>query len=289
MKSKLLLSLLTLSLLPAQLCATIVRAETWQRPNGTRIIILGDDDMEECPAEKQQIIDGAKYLKSINKPYFLKFKNLTSEFAFEISNAGIPYDDLDFVSDDLDSCTFNITALAKKFLANAQKETISATLNDDYNTLLASLKTHTNALRPIESVPSNPDDCCVTCNPDLCLPSTLDPLFDIAHSIFGYAIASRLEHKAATESCVLIESSMMNALAQPLQKLGYTRTATFGTFTDEAAQAMFTQKWDALQAQHAHNGTCSCSSDEDDDGGELETSIMNEVMNHFALNLNEVL
>jgi len=286
MKSKLLLSLLTIFLVPAQLGATVVQAEVWQRPNGTRIVILGDN-LEECPAEKQQIIDCTIYLKSLTKPYFLKVKNLSSEFASKISNAGIPHDDLTFVPDDLDSCTINITPLAKKFLADAQQETMSAKLKDDYNTLLASFEAHVKTLRPIESLPYGPDDCCTECNPDLCLSLTLDQMFDIAQSIFDYILASRLENKAANESCVLIESSMMNALAHPLQKLGYTRTATFGTFTPEAAETMFMEKWDALQAQYAQNGTCSCSSDEDD-GGELATSIMNEVMNHFALNLKEI-
>ena len=291
MKSKLLLSLLALSCLPAQLCATIVRAEIWQRPNGTRIIILGDD-IEECPAEQQQVIDCTNYLKSLKNSYVLKLTDLSSQFAQQISSAGIPHDVITFVP-DLDCCDINITPLAKEFLADAQQlqATIPAKLKDHYNTLLASFQAHINALRSIESVPSNPDDYCTQCNPDLCLPSTMDPMFDLAQSIFSYMLASRLEHKAANESCLLLDSSMMNALAQALPNLGYKRVANFGTFTPEAAEAMFMEKWFALIAAHSQDGndSCSCCSDEDeDDGGALETSIMNEVMNHFALNLNDI-
>lgn len=285
MKTNLLVSFLALSCLSAQLCATVVRAQVWQRPNGTHAIILGDD-IEECPAEKQQILACADYLKRLKNSYVLKVTHLSSEFAQEISSAGIPHDLITFVP-DLDCGDINITPLAKKFLADAQQlqETIPAKLKDDYNTLLASLEAHIKALRPIESVPSNPDDCCTECNPDLCPSSTLDPMFDLAQSIFSCMLASRLEHKAANESCVLLDSSMMNSLAQALAKLGYTRTASYGTFTPEAAHAMYMQKWDAQQAAHAQDCNEACCSE---DGDLNEDPIMEEVMNHFALNLNDI-
>lgn len=287
MKSKLLVSLLTLSLLPAQLCATIVNLEVWQRPNGSRIIVLGDDSAQ-CPAEKQQAIDCINYLKSLTNPYLLRVRDAASKFASEISNANIPHDVVTFVPDNLNDGDINITPLAHQFLTKARLyEPIPTKLSIRYNALLASFEAHTNALRPIELVPSNPDDFCLQCNPHVCLPSTINPMLDIAQSLFTYMLASRLEHKAAKQSFVLLESSMMNALAQPLQTLGYTRIATFGTFTQEAANALYLQKWETKQALQAQNdnGTCSCCSEEENLTDDL---LMEEVMNHFALNLKDI-
>ena len=54
MKLALFLSLAILSLIPAQLCATIVRVDQWQRPDGTSIIILGDMHIDNSITSQQR-------------------------------------------------------------------------------------------------------------------------------------------------------------------------------------------------------------------------------------------
>ena len=54
MKSALYLSLLSIFLVPVQLCATIVRVDQWQRPDGTSIIILGDMHIDNSITSQQR-------------------------------------------------------------------------------------------------------------------------------------------------------------------------------------------------------------------------------------------
>jgi|GEM_PF-5042077 hypothetical protein len=70
-KSKLILSLLTLALLPAQLCATVVSMTRYARPNGTFITLIGDMHMPYKPTEREQRTALIQHLRNNEKAYLI--------------------------------------------------------------------------------------------------------------------------------------------------------------------------------------------------------------------------
>lgn len=291
MKSKLFLSLLALSLLPTQLCATIVKAEIWQRPNGTRVIVLGTG-LQESSAAKQQVTDCLDCLKSLKNPYVLIGNPYSYDESIEnamviipavadmVRKNGISHDvatifhpkDFESINDD------NIMPLAKKFLAEALrlKNTMPASLKRHYTILLASLALTIKQLPSVVQMPSLDFNNSTEGKPHRY--DALASIYTMIHEgefLFSYMLASYVERQAAKESCVLLDESIMDAFAEALKMIGYARITTFGTYTEDAVQEMYEQK------RHTHDthNESSCAE---------ENPIMDAVMNHFALNLKDV-
>jgi hypothetical protein len=283
----LLLSLLISSLLPAQLRATIVQAEVWQRPNGTRVVILGDE-VEHGDTQKQQVVDCLEHLKNKNDnayiliartmgfPLYVSPLHFSHTMANVMRQQNILYEDIaafngKYILADLPNSSKDFSIFCNKFLTESLhlQETIPAPLHDSYNQKLISFS------KLIAQLPSSGflSECCD--------PSIINGIFNSGQLLFIPMLATHLERNAAKESFLIVETSLLhlenspiNSLATELQSLGYTRIASIGTYTEQGARELYQQKITAQAENYPR------FSDKD--------PIMIEVVDHFALNLKEI-
>jgi|GEM_PF-6701568 hypothetical protein len=301
MKSKLLLSLLTLSLLPAQLSATIVRAEVWQRPNGTRIVILSDDVITHhtkisAEIEKQQAIDCVTHFAQnkdtlhVFMPKFyqeqmitmclevedapLSFKShsrLIDDVHSGLCENRLPYTLLSFFTDkSLNENTINLKLFAQTLLDQSQNAMIPHALKSDY-------MQHQKAVaKCLKSLPAalTYRSLAKWLDRSEKHETLSDTLMYRSVRLFSITLAAHIAHAsvAQKDTFIVSEEVCMKMMQRPFTALGYKHIATFGEPYLIQLNAAYEQ---------CPKGVLHTTNDE-------LNAIENEVTNRCALNLNQV-
>ena len=316
MKSKLLLSLLALSCLPAQLCATIIRAEVWQRPNGTRVIILGDT-AKSTKAEEEQIIACVTHLKhQKNKahvfiPHFyqeplaalametinLEAKSTPSCFDpsrviddvhYGVCENRIPYTMLDlFTNASFNKNEINLKLFAQTLLDNSKKIAIPAALQPAYAEHLKEVQDNLPLLPGALALEDNDED--YATNPTT-LPQWLDDqncemVFSVLlnHSIglFSTTLAAHIADPSLAQKDIYIISQevCITMMKKHLTALGYKHVTSLGITCWNRLDNLY----QAIAAKNPAPQTMSS-----DEFSAYDYGIRLQVLNKVALNMNEV-
>ena len=301
MKSKLLLSLLTLALLPAQLSATVVCAEIWQRPNGTRVVILENDVITHhteisTQIEKQQAIDCVTHFAQnknnlhVFMPKFYQeqmtsmcldiedapssFKNrsrLVDDVHYGLCENRLPYTPLSFFTDkSLNKNAINLKLFAQTLLDQSQKAIIPNALKSDY-------MQHQKAVaKYLKSLPSalSYRSLAKWLDRSEKNQSLSDRLMYHAVRLFNISLAAQIANASVAQKDIFIvsEEVCIKMMQRPLSALGYTHIATLGEPYLIQLNAAYEQ---------CPKGFLDTTNDE-------LNAIENEVTNRCALNLNEL-
>lgn len=287
MKSALYLSLLSLFLVPAQLAATVVRVNVWQRPNGTCVTIVGNET-GSSDVETQQTLDFIQYAKNTNAHVLAGIvygysqpvsTDFVARVATMVRSNGINNDifNLDAASahDDsnLDQKLLNRAKTALQEAAKIEKS-LPKNFKNDFKklqlSLAACIKQMTNAFKR----PDHKQD-----------PVKNFMLLNMAGSLYEslltYTLIARIASPALNQkaTAVCIENDHVALLEAALKKLGYTRISTRGSYVKEDADALYAK-------ESAANIPSETESNLPQDNRD---PLAQSIMNRYALNLKETL
>jgi hypothetical protein len=295
MKNTLSLSLLALFLVPAQLGATVVRASIWQRPNGTRVVILENDTIvhhteTSIAAEKQQALECVTYVcqNKNNVHVFLPKFNQDQRGSMQLdiectplsfeTNSRLPedvhyglcenrlsYTLLNLFTDkSFNKRTINPKLFAETLLDTSKKVTIPNALRLNYIQHQKAVEKYLGSLPSALTYRSLEKWIVRNIEKNQ---TALDNVFHHGLRLFITTLAAQVDNPSVTQKNTLIisEEICMRMLQDPLTALGYKHIATVGE--------------PYLVQLYAAYGQC---------GGQANAT-EDEVTNKCALNLKDIL
>lgn len=155
MTSKLILTVSILSLLPAQVSATIVKAEVWEKQTSSflfftfkkRIIVLFENS-QKCANEMKQINDCASYLKTLNNPCFLTISDQSHNFTSNVAAKNVSRLDPNVFNDNN---TEYLTKCLKQKNAHTLFILVDASMMEELPSLSEAIYTSTNKMNMLSS------------------------------------------------------------------------------------------------------------------------------------------